>query len=79
MNPAPHFRSQDSDPSRRETALQAPRLRDRLRKVLLDQGHPLGRVERYVEWCKDFVVYTAAAASGGNGRDSSGAIRAARA
>jgi hypothetical protein len=46
-----------SHPSYGPGPTQVPRLREQFRQVLLGQRRPVEQVERYVEWCKDFVVY----------------------
>src|SRR5437660_814155 len=36
---------------------EPPRLREKYRQVLCGRGCPAAQVERYIAWCKDFVLY----------------------
>ena len=53
MHPSPN-NCEYIDPKRE---LQAPPLREKMRELLLRNGLAPALVQRYIDWCKDFVIY----------------------
>ena len=53
MNPS----SNNHEYTQPKTKLQAPPLREKMRDFLLRNGCAPALAQRYIDWCKDFVVY----------------------